>query len=233
MTHIVGSIDSLHRYPIKSMAGEPLDAADVTWHGLDGDRRLAIRRLAERGGFPWLTASRLAELVTFVPVRREGVIAAVRLPDGRELAIDGAELRAELSARHGAEVELMALAQGVFDEAPVSVLATSTLGTLGAAVGRPLDVRRFRPNIVIRTAGRGYEEDAWVGGVLEVEGGPALAVIGRDVRCVMINLDPETAASDPAVLKAAVRLNDNNAGVYATVLRTGTLRVGQRVTLRR
>ncbi len=43
-------------------SGEPLDAARLGWHGLDGDRRLAFRRLDERGGFPWLSASKLPDL---------------------------------------------------------------------------------------------------------------------------------------------------------------------------
>jgi hypothetical protein len=53
----------------------------------------------------------------------------------------------------------------------------------------------------------------------------------RDVRCMMINLDPETAKQDARVLKTVVRLNKNNAGVYGTVVQTGTIRVGQPVSL--
>ena len=52
-----------------------------------------------------------------------------------------------------------------------------------------------------------------------------------DERCMMINIDPETGAQDPRVMKAVVRLNKNNAGVYATVVRSGTIRVGDRVSL--
>ena len=53
----------------KSMRGEPLDNAALGWHGLDGDRRLAFRRPDERGGFPWLTASKLPDLILFTPQR--------------------------------------------------------------------------------------------------------------------------------------------------------------------
>jgi uncharacterized protein YcbX len=53
----------------------------------------------------------------------------------------------------------------------------------------------------------------------------------RDERCVMINLDPDTAEQDPRVMKAAVRLNRNNAGVYGNVVRTGQISVGQSVSL--
>jgi uncharacterized protein YcbX len=60
---------------------------------------------------------------------------------------------------------------------------------------------------------------------------PVVSVTLRDERCMMINLDPETADQDPRVLKTVVRLNQNTAGVYATVVRTGTIRVGDRVRL--
>src|SRR5262249_12064367 len=66
----VGEVEALFRYPVKSMSGELLEVADLGWHGLEGDRRLAFRRLDDRSGFPWLTASKLPELLLFVPERR-------------------------------------------------------------------------------------------------------------------------------------------------------------------
>jgi hypothetical protein len=74
-----------------------------------------------------------------------------------------------------------------------------------------------------------------VGKVLEFGSdgtGPAISVTLRDKRCVMLNLDPDTAEADPEVMKTAIRLNDNHAGVYGTVVRTGEVRVGQVVVLR-
>ena len=59
----IGEVEALFRYPVKSMSGEILDAADLGWHGLDGDRRLAFRRADDRGGFPWLTGTKLPELI--------------------------------------------------------------------------------------------------------------------------------------------------------------------------
>ena len=66
----IGEVEALFRYPVKSMSGEPLEVADLGWHGLDGDRRLAFRRADDRGGFPWLTATKLPELILFAPQRR-------------------------------------------------------------------------------------------------------------------------------------------------------------------
>jgi hypothetical protein len=58
-----------------------------------------------------------------------------------------------------------------------------------------------------------------------------VSLIQRDLRCVMINLSPDTAKSDPRIMKAVVRMNDNYAGAYGTVLRTGEISVGQSVSL--
>jgi hypothetical protein len=60
---------------------------------------------------------------------------------------------------------------------------------------------------------------------------PAVQVTMRDLRCMIINLDPETGEQDARVMKTVVRLNQNNAGVYAAVVRRGTIRVGDQVTL--
>jgi MOSC domain-containing protein YiiM len=48
---------------------------------------------------------------------------------------------------------------------------------------------------------------------------------------MMINLDPDTGTQDARALKTVVRLNNNNAGVYGTVVQTGMIRVGQPVSL--
>jgi uncharacterized protein YcbX len=56
-------VEALFRYPVKSMSGEPLEVADLGGHGIEGDGRLAFRRADDRGGFPWLSASRLPELI--------------------------------------------------------------------------------------------------------------------------------------------------------------------------
>jgi MOSC domain-containing protein len=120
----IGHLEAIFRYPVKSMAGERLQAVDLGWHGV---ARLAFRRLEDRGGFPWLSAGKLAELLLFVPVRggsggEEELPTLVRTPEGREMDVFGDELAAEIGRRHGAPVQMMRLKQGVFDEACVSVI---------------------------------------------------------------------------------------------------------------
>jgi MOSC domain-containing protein len=236
----LGHICELVRYPIKSMAGTVTESAFLGWHGLDGDRRFAFRRLGDDSGFPWLSASRVAELLLYHPFgldesTGERLPTHVRTPAGMQLELRGVELESEVAERLGSGVELMKLKHGIFDEAPVSVISLATIAGIGGEAGVELDRRRFRANILLETRDREpFHEDEWVGGTLvfgNSEPRPAVSVTARDVRCVMVNLDPDSGKQDARVMKTVVRLNKNTAGVYGTVVQTGTIRVGQPVTL--
>jgi uncharacterized protein YcbX len=236
----VGHVEAIFRYPVKSMGGERLDAAKLGWHGLDGDRRLAFRRMEDRGGFPWLTAGRLPDLLLFAPCRRENdaegeLPTHVRTPDGEEMPVFGEDLATEVGRRCGAPVQMMQLNHGIFDEASISLIASDTVREIGRLSGRSPDERRFRPNVVVRSLPSApFQEDEWLGGVLsfgEGDDAPAITVTMRDVRCSMVNLDPDSASPAPEVLKAVVRANENNAGIYGAVTRIGRLAVGQTLFL--
>jgi uncharacterized protein YcbX len=234
----IGHVEALFRYPVKSMAGEPLEVANLGWHGLDGDRRLAFRRMEDRSGFPWLTAGKLPDLVLFTPQRREDELPThIRTPDGEEMPVFSKELAAEVERRYRAPVEMMQMKHGIFDDASLSVIASDTVREIGRLAGLIPDVRRFRPNVLVRLLRPGpFQEDEWVGGALsfgERDDAPAIAVTMHDVRCAMVNLDPDSACPAPAMLKAVVRANQNNAGVYGAVTRSGRLAVGQPIFLRR
>jgi uncharacterized protein len=230
----VGRVCEIVRYPVKSMAGVATESASLGWHGLDGDRRFAFRRVTDESGFPFLTASRLPELIRYRPVLNdhpsEIVPTHVRTPSGTELELRSAELLRDLAERVGSSLELHHFRNGIFDEGAVSVICPATIARIGQEASMELDRRRFRANIVVASDGdRPFVEDTWVGRTLtfgDADMGPALSVTLRDERCMMINLDPDTARHDPRVMKAVVRLNDNRAGVYATVVRRGVIRIG-------
>jgi len=221
----IGRIEAIFRYPVKSMRGEPLHDTVVGWHGIEGDR------------LPWLTASKLPDLIRFTPQREngnnQGLPTHVLTPEGEEMPLFGEALAAEVERRYGAPVQMMHLRHGIFDDASISVITSDTVGEVCRLAGRSADVRRFRPNIVVRSLRAvPFEEDVWVGGVLtfgEADDAPAVAVTMRDVRCAMVNIDPDDGSIAPEVLKAVVRANQNNAGIYGTVTRSGRLAVGQTV----
>jgi uncharacterized protein YcbX len=231
MTMVVGRVEAIFRYPVKSMRGEALEEAALGWHGIEGDRRFALRRIDDRGGFPFLTASKLPELVLFTP-NGEDVIT----PEGAKLPLLSEALAQEMTRRSGVPVQTMQIRTGIFDDAVLSVISAATVAEVCRLGGQAADVRRFRPNVVVRPAvGVPFEEDAWVGGTLafgEGDDAPTVAVTQRDLRCTMVNIDPDDARLAPEVMKAAVAANQNNAGVYATVTRTGRLAVGQAVVFR-
>jgi uncharacterized protein len=131
---------------------------------------------------------------------------------------------------------MMQLRHGIFDEASISLIASDTVREIGRLAGRSLDVRRFRPNVLVRLLRSvPFQEDEWLGGVLSFgkkdDDAPAVTVTMRDVRCSMVNLDPDTATPAPEVLKAVVRVHQNTAGIYGAVTRTGRLAVGQAIFL--
>ncbi len=236
----IGRVAKLVRYPVKSMAGTSAESAFLGWHGLLGDRRFAFRRVDDTSGFPWLTASRLSQLILYRPYGPdesddEPCPSHVLTPQGDRLELLGEDLRCEISERFGNSVEVMRLKQGIFDDSAVSLISLATVAHVCAQAKVGTDSRRFRPNIVLECDDqKAFAEDDWVGSMLvigEEASGPAVHLTKRDVRCMMINLDPETAKQDSAVLKATVRLNENNAGAYGTVVRVGPIKIGDPVTL--
>ena len=220
------------------MRGERLELAELGWHGMDGDRRLAFRRAGDLGGFPWLTASKLPELILFAPQRlgsagSENLPTHVRTPEGEVLSVFGEELAMTVGRRHGAPVEMMHLNRGIFDEASLSVITSATVAEIGRLAAQRPDVRRFRPNILISSSQPiPFEEDGWLGGTLsfgETSESARIVITNRDERCSMVNFDPDSSRPTPGVLKAIVRERANKTGVYGTVLRHGRLAVGQPV----
>jgi uncharacterized protein YcbX len=227
----VGTVAELWRYPVKSMAGEHLEQAEISWHGVAGDRRWAfVRPGLERSSFPWLTIRERPEMARFTPAfgdpaRPEGSPTIVRTPEGEELDVADPQL----AARLGDGVRVIKQNRGIPDIAPLSLMSTATIAGLARLVDARLDVRRFRPNVLVEASGE-FPEDAWVGRVLRI-GDARMRVDQRDQRCVMINVDPDTTQRDAAVLKAVARERDSCLGVYGTTVQPGRVAVGDPVRL--
>ena len=229
----IGRLVALWRYPVKSMAGEPLEEAEVGWHGLEGDRRWAfVREGLERSNFPWLTIRERPEMghyrASFAqPDRPEISTTVVRTPGGEELDVVDPALAAELG--HGARV--IKQNRGVFDTAPLSLITTGSIGALGEIVDKNLETQRFRPNLLVEAAaGAPFAEDEWVGRTLRI-GGMTMRVDQRDSRCVMVNVDPQTTERDPAVLRAIAQERESCMGVYGSTVEPGRVAVGDAVLL--
>jgi uncharacterized protein len=229
---VVGRVAALCRYPVKSMAAEQLDAAEVSWNGLAGDRRWAfIRDGQARSGFPWLTIRERPELAHYrprfaEPDRPNASPTLVRTPSGAELDVADPELAAEL----GPGVRVIKQDRGVFDTMPLSLLTTQALAGVGRLVGTDLAAVRFRPNLVVDAPGHDFPEDAWVGQVLRI-GGIRMRVDQRDKRCVMVTIDPVTLRRNRAILRVIARERDTRLGVYGSTVEPGRVAVGDPVEL--
>ena len=232
---ITGTVKSLTLYPVKSMRGVEVAEAQLYWYGLNGDRKYAFVTDDPRSGFPWLTARKLPELLRYQPylaTPADPVRSKVRVetPSGQDLALESPDLRKDLGLPEGAS--LLKLKRGTYDCMPVSLLTTSTLKAVEKHLGRSLDPRRFRANIVVEPVAAAMSEETWQGATLRFGERPDSARVQVNYpaqRCMMVNLEPETGKSDPAVLKTVAQSFGSCAGVYAAVQALGTVRVGDEI----
>jgi uncharacterized protein len=229
----VGRVAAVSRYPVKSMAADVVSSTEVSWHGVPGDRRWAfVRERAEHSGFPWLTIREHPDLVRYRPrfadpERPNTSPVVVKTPTGAELDVADPALAAEL----GAGVRAVKLDRGTFDALPLSLITTQSVSGLGVLAGRPLDVGRFRPNLLIDAPdGNDFSEDDWTGCTLRI-GDALVRVDARDQRCVVVNVDPATAERDPIVFSTIVRRRKARLGVYGTTARPGRVAVGDPVVV--
>ncbi len=273
----LGAVGSLWRYPVKSMMGEELNAAEVTDRGLRGDRVYALVDCADGKVATAKNPRKWPHLFDF----RANLIGAaagsqpasirITLPDGTMITSmqDGCDqILSRVLAR---EVTLESVAQGdgqdtssatptanaeeywpdiegldfrdtvtdfalpagtFFDCAVVHLMTTATLDRLVELYPRGrFEVRRFRPNIVVLPASgeRGFIENSWVGHTLAIGDEVRLNITGPCGRCVMTTLAQGDLPKDPGILRTAAQHNHVQVGVYAAVVRGGTIRRGDSV----
>jgi len=232
----VGEIGGIFRYPVKSFAGEPQQACRLERYGLYGDRFGAFHDGAGDGWDSYITARDMPELLAYKAglIEDELVVAA---PDGRSYGWNEALLEKvrEHSSRHICMTDwrapnfehpdLMSV-----DIASVLIVSDASVRALEAMWGKPLDIRRFRPNLVVKlTAGDENEQD-WFGKRLRI-GEAELHIFRHCERCSMITLDPDTLERDPSLLRLVNERLDLRFGVYASVVKTGCIRMDDPVSL--
>ena len=257
---IVGKVDSLWRYPVKSMRGEELDEAFAGYSGIYGDRLFAFRSSVNHKGFPYLTAREQRRLLQYRPRFRfpdkaarpvnlieaesknanplsadlEELVVDVETPDGKTVAIDDPALvemlRADIDQKH--QVTLMQSQRAMTDCRPVSIFSLQSARQLAEETSTPVDKRRFRANVYVDlTSANGFAENELVGRSVRIGSKVVVTILERDARCVVITLDPDTGEQAPAILKKVAQAHDGMAGVYGAVLVEGMLHKGDPVEL--
>lgn len=257
---IIGKVDSLWRYPVKSMRGEELEEAFAGFSGIYGDRLYAFRSSASPAGFPYFTAREQRKLLQYRPrfrfpdkaacpinlaeAERMGanpvsaahseLIIDVDTPDGQTLTVDDpaliAMLRADVDQKH--QLTLMRSERAMTDCRPFSMFSLQSARQLTGEIGMPIDKRRFRANMYIDLqCDEGFAENEFVGRSLRIGSKAVVAILERDARCVMVTMDPDTSEKSPAILKKVAQAHDGMAGVYGAVLVEGMLHKGDSVQL--
>ena len=257
---IIGKVDSLWRYPVKSMRGEELDEAFASYSGIYGDRVFAFRSSANHKGFPYFTAREQRKLLQYRPRFRypdkatrpinlieaetrnanplladlSELVVDVETPDGKTLAINDRALiemlRANVDQKH--QVTLMQSQRAMTDCRPVSVFSLQSARQLAEETGTSVDKRRFRANVYVDlTSANGFAENELVGRSVKIGPKVVISILERDSRCVVITLDPDTAEQSPAILKKVAQAHDGMAGVYGAVMVEGMLHKGDPVEL--
>jgi len=176
---IIGKVQSLWRYPVKSMRGQELDEAFMGFSGFYGDRLFAFTSSAAPKGFPWFTGREQSEMLRYRPRFRdpgktlrpsnlaeaEGIgpgvtpvlagpaefLVDIETPTGEVLAVDDPALIQKLSEGLG-DKHILTLSRSdrsITDCRPVSMFAVQTAQQLGEEIGTYIDPRRFRANIYV------------------------------------------------------------------------------------
>ena len=175
----VGRVESVWRYPVKSMAGESLPTAFLGYAGVYGDRVYAFHSSAAHPRFPYLSAREREEMLLcrpaflhpdrmaappnlaeaeaappgLTPVYGSAADAAleVALPSGEHLAVDDPALAAWLAegSRDGQVLRLLHSHHAMTDCRPVSLFSVQTARQLATESGLPPEPRRFRANLVL------------------------------------------------------------------------------------
>jgi hypothetical protein len=257
---IVGKVESLWRYPVKSMRGEEMDEAFAGYSGVYGDRVFAFKSSASPAGFPYFTARDQRRLLQYRPRFRYSDKAArpvnltaadsmgtgplsadiselmvdIETPQGKTLAIDDLALidllRADIDQKH--QLTLMRSQRAMTDCRPVSIFSLQSARQLAEETGTPIDKRRFRANVYLDLpSAQGFAENEFVGKSLRIGPKVVVTILERDSRCMMITLDPDTSEITPAILKKVAQAHDGMAGVYGAVMVEGMLHKGDPVEL--
>ncbi len=257
----IGTVASLHRYPVKSMQGDVLDAVDLDEQGVAGDRTWALRD-TETGKLVSAKRPRLWRAMLDCAATGTGDDVRVALPSGEEYGIHDAGLPIALEALFGRSVsveEATGPQQGTYEsdwpeiegitlagelDFPTNITGEGTtfvdLGVLhlltsasltalaAAAPDVTVDVRRFRPSIVVDTPGiAGFPENDWTGRLLAV--GDVRIRVGEPApRCVMTTVAQGDLPREPGVLPAIADVNrlTNPLGTFACLGCYGSVEVG-------
>jgi len=233
---VAGIVAELWRYPVKSMLGERCEKVELDRRGVFGDRLWAVQDAGGKLGSGKNTRRfrRIDGLFGF-SARSDGTVPVVTFPGGRQVRGDDPQIDEQLQcALLRTDVRLAReAAVSHFDQAPLHFVTDASLAWLtGAVTDAAVDARRLRPNLVIATGqSAGFAEDAWVGRTARIGRSVMVEFTHRTERCAMVNDAQDGLPPSSQVLRAVAEANGLSLGIYATVIRTGLVHLGDEIEM--
>lgn len=254
----IGKLESIWRYPVKSMRGEAVDEVFVAYTGVMGDRLYAISSSDAPPEFPWHTNREHEEFVLFsasyknreTTLKPAAIEAAfkkalnppypladafaleINTPGGETFDVQDPAFLEGLRDKSEGDLALHFTQKNAVDCRPLSLFSHQTLAQLEQETGLDLDKRRFRANFYVDWLDAdGFYENELVNRRLKVGDRVEIMVRELDPRCKSITIDPDTAETQPRILRHIARKHNGFAGVYAAVLTEGTVNTGDEIYL--
>jgi uncharacterized protein YcbX len=239
---LIGHIKEIIRHPVKSFYGESVQETKIMEYGLYGDRSHAFLDETRKGKF--LTITQFPEMARykarFVGEELEDQYPKVEIitPEGKIVEWGDEELTQEIETQSGRKVSLITyppthVPLGAIEEEHIQLVTDASVKRLEEMWGKSaIDYRRFRPNILIDLEEKiPFIEDTWFGKRMRIGKEVEIELIRHCERCMIITVHPENAERDRSLLKTVAKQRDNHFGVYASVIKTGRIHVGDEIVL--
>jgi hypothetical protein len=222
----IASIQSIYRYPVKSMSGEVVERGELTESGLFGDRLYAFESSGAASGMLRLTSRERREMLRYQPIFCSDGSVEVRVPSGEQFLVDSPAMLAYLTAHlpDGNKIMLTHASTPQTDVRPLSVISMQTVRQLSIEVGQEIDPRRFRANLYLDFSSP-FGEDSLVGRTIRIGPTATICIRERDPRCRFITYDPDQPLLAPLfpLMRVLDRSHQGRAGVYATIQNPGPI----------
>ncbi|MGE7761632.1 MOSC domain-containing protein [Peribacillus sp. NPDC097895] len=237
---LVGHIKEITRHPLKSFSGEQVQKTKVMDYGLYGDRSHAFK---DKNG-KFLTITQVPEMVRYQAVfSGEEALdqypdVKVKTPSGEVLTWGEEAFLKEMDLLIKQEVTTIVyppshIPFGAIEEENILLVSDASIGEMTRLWGKELDGRRFRQNLVLSLVNKTpFLEEQWFGKRILIGNEVELEIKRYCERCMIITVDPSDSHRDPSLLKTVVKERNNHFGVYASVIQTGEIRVGDQVFLK-
>ncbi|RJX37187.1 MOSC domain-containing protein [Paenibacillus pinisoli] len=236
MAKRIGEVSAIYRYPVKSFRGERLEGCEVAEYGLRGDRVCSFYDETKEGWSRFVTARAIPDMLSYQASYASEEVRIIG-PDGSQYNWDD-RLLEQIQSRSRKTLSMSAMFAPnpesdellSVDAASLLILTDKTIREIEAKWGKELDELRFRPNLMVKLEEDEEEEQSWIGKRLRI-GDAELRVDSACERCSMITIDPATLERDPSLLKQVNEHFQLNVGVYASVTKTGFIRMGDSLSL--